>query len=48
MKKNLDELSEIEQEIVSQFIKNPRPGLGIETVVLTATESYVVFSKVES
>ncbi len=43
MKKKLDELSKLEQEIVQKFIRNPRPELGIKTVVFTATESYVVF-----
>lgn len=48
MKKNLDDLSEIEQRIVQDYISNPRPGLGIDTVILKADESYVVFTDSES
>lgn len=44
MKKSLDDLNELEKQAVEEFIKNPHSGLGIESVVLTAEGSYVIFS----
>jgi hypothetical protein len=44
MKKSLNDLTEPEQQSVKQFMSNPRPGLGIDSVVFTAEGSYVIFS----
>lgn len=44
MKKQLDELNEIEKELVAKFINAPAPGMGIDSVVFTAENSYVVFT----
>jgi hypothetical protein len=43
MKVFVKDLTEMQREIFDEYIKNPRPGLGIKTVVLDGAEPYVIF-----
>lgn len=43
MKKNLDDLTVLEQQTVKEYIKSRSPKLGIKTIVFDADGGYVVF-----
>jgi hypothetical protein len=45
IKEKLNEINELEMEAVKKFIETQSPNLGINSVILTLDESYVVITE---